>query len=377
MLPPLSLYIHFPWCMKKCPYCDFNSHEASSFDESAYIQALKKDLEIELPYVHNRKISSIFLGGGTPSLFSPDAIGDIIQYAKTLIGFEEAVEITLEANPGTTEASRFKGYHEAGINRLSLGVQSFQDSALRSLGRIHNADEARRAICQSREAGFNNLNIDLMHGLPNQTPEEALDDLSVAFSFAPEHLSWYQLTLEPNTRFAKFPPQLPEEDSLAQIEALGLAQLFDNHYERYEVSAYCRMGFASKHNLNYWQFGDYLGIGAGAHSKLTHNGKVIRRAKKKMPRSYLNTPSSFAQSEQIIEGRTLLFEYLLNRTRLMGPILYEEIEQGTQMAKNTYQTTLETLATKGLIEIGASGFKLTSLGHRFLNDVQAAFLEDV
>ena len=271
-LPPLSLYVHIPWCVRKCPYCDFNSHAAGpEIPEQAYIQRLISDLEQDLPLAQGRKLTSIFFGGGTPSLFSAEGIGRIITAAEERVGFEEEIEITLEANPGTVEQAKFSGFRSAGINRLSIGIQSFNDSHLSKLGRIHSGEQALAAVGTARRAGFENFNLDLMHGLSGQTLDEARRDIQLATDQGANHISWYQLTIEPNTEFYSRPPRLPEEEVLADIQQMGMELLQDRGYSQYEVSAYARNGESSRHNLNYWQFGDYLGIGAGAHGKISQS----------------------------------------------------------------------------------------------------------
>ena len=289
-LPPLALYVHIPWCVKKCPYCDFNSHAAGpNLPEQDYVAALLADLEQELPAVHNRPLSSIFIGGGTPSLFSASAIGQLLEGVAQRISFAPEIEITLEANPGTFEQDKFTAYRALGINRLSIGIQSFQDDKLKALGRIHGAEEALRAAEMARKAGFDNYNLDLMHGLPGQSLSDALFDLQTAMAQQPTHLSWYQLTIEPNTHYYSAPPQLPEDELLWDIQETGQALLADAGFMQYEVSAYAQPGRQARHNLNYWQFGDFIGIGAGAHGKLsTPNGLIYRNWKTRLPKDYLN-----------------------------------------------------------------------------------------
>jgi oxygen-independent coproporphyrinogen-3 oxidase len=305
-LPPLSLYVHIPWCVRKCPYCDFNSHAAGeSLPEEEYVQALIRELEIELPYAQGRPLQSIFFGGGTPSLFSADNIGRIIQAARRRIGFSDNIEITLEANPGTFEQEKFSGYRSVGVNRLSIGIQSFNDLHLQKLGRIHSGENALAAVAMARQAGFDNFNLDLMHGLPGQTEEEALADLQQAIDLEPTHISWYQLTIEPNTEFYRRPPTLPEDQVLENIQEEGIKKLRDNHFFQYEISAFCRDNRESSHNKNYWQFGDYLGIGAGAHGKITlpDEHRIIRTAKTRHPTDYLQREHSFMASCQQIDKK--------------------------------------------------------------------------
>ncbi|MCV6606305.1 MAG: radical SAM family heme chaperone HemW, partial [Porticoccaceae bacterium] len=294
-LPPLSLYIHIPWCVRKCPYCDFNSHTAGGeLPEADYVAALLADLKNDLSYVQGRRIHSIFFGGGTPSLFSPRAIQQILDGVAREIGFDSNIEITLEANPGTFEQQKFADFRAAGVNRLSIGIQSFDDLHLQQLGRIHSAREAHSVASMARAAGFDNFNLDLMHGLPGQSLDDALNDLRRAIAIEPNHLSWYQLTIEPNTAFYRQPPKLPEDSVLEAVFDHGQQLLADSGFEQYEVSAYARDGQASSHNLNYWQFGDYLGIGAGAHGKVTlaQKQQVIRSRKTRAPKDYLQRTRS-------------------------------------------------------------------------------------
>ena len=294
-LPPLSLYIHIPWCIKKCPYCDFNSHVATSvIPESNYVKAVIEDLKNDLPWVQGRKLHSIFFGGGTPSLFSGFSIGAILREAERLIGFENNIEITLEANPGVMDQQNFSDLYAAGVNRLSIGIQSFNDTHLKSLGRVHGSQDALSAIKIAQSSGFSNFNIDLMHGLPNQSIANAINDIEIAVSSGASHISWYQLTIEPNTEFFSRPPLLPVDDRLADIQQSGLNIIIKNNYSQYEVSAFARNGQKSRHNVNYWQFGDYLGIGAGAHGKITipEDNQVIRTTKTRQHKDYLNRVGS-------------------------------------------------------------------------------------
>ena len=298
ILPTLSLYVHIPWCVRKCPYCDFNSHESTTIDEERYITTLLADLKTEqqlrLSLGHSHKLSSIFFGGGTPSLFSAEGIAGILQAAESTVGFEDDIEITLEANPGTFEQEKFSGFFDAGINRLSIGIQSFNEQQLHKLGRIHSSNEAKTAVGIAKKAGFSNINIDLMHGLSEQSVLEAKADLQTAIDLEPQHISWYQLTIEPNTAFYRQPPPLPADDILADIQYHGTQLLEKYGYHQYEVSAFSQSGRQSKHNMNYWQFGDYIGIGAGAHGKLSNNQtqEVIRRQKTRLPEHYMK--NSFA-----------------------------------------------------------------------------------
>lgn len=378
-LPPLSLYIHIPWCVRKCPYCDFNSHAAGpELPEAAYIEALCQDLDEELHLVQGRKLSSIFIGGGTPSLFSAAAIGRILDHARQQIGFTDSIEITLEANPGTFEQDKFTGYREMGVNRLSIGIQSFQGEHLQRLGRIHNEQEALRAVGVARRAGFSNLNLDLMHGLPGQSLAQALADLQQAIDLGVEHISWYQLTIEPNTEFYSRPPQLPLDDDLAGIQDHGHQLLASNGYQQYEVSAYSRSGRQSAHNRNYWQFGDYLGIGAGAHGKLTLTAAspdaLIRRRKTRLPQHYLDPQRAFcAESSPIAEAdRTL--EFMMNALRLQQGVAASLFAARTGIPLTTIAPTLQRLRQQGLLEDVADRIAPTATGSRFLNSVLEAFL---
>ena len=312
-LPPLSLYIHFPWCIQKCPYCDFNSHALSTeLPELNYVETLLLDLEHDLKYLADRPIVSIFMGGGTPSLFSPNSLRYLLKELGKRLKFSDDIEITLEANPGTVEYQKFNGYREAGINRLSLGIQSFSTEKLKCLGRIHNGDEAIEAVLAAKKAGFANINLDLMHGLPKQTVKEGLEDLQIAFSLQPTHISWYQLTIEPNTLFFQKPPQLPPDETLGELQDRGEEILKQKAYKHYEISAFSKEEMHHCiHNCNYWQFGDYLGIGAGAHSKITDSKKnTIRRFwQHKNPKAYLAKENQFLVEEKLILAEDLPFEF--------------------------------------------------------------------
>jgi oxygen-independent coproporphyrinogen-3 oxidase len=371
-LPPLSLYIHIPWCVRKCPYCDFNSHSRALTDipEHQYVQALQQDLHSELAAAQERPISSIFIGGGTPSLLSASAIDQILTSAREMIGFTENIEITLEANPGTIDSDKFAGYHQAGVNRLSLGIQSFNALHLQHLGRIHDPEQAKQAIAIARQVGFDNINLDLMHGLPGQSA-----DLAMALSFSPEHLSWYQLTIEPNTEFFNRPPTLPADDDLADIQLAGENQLADAGYQHYEVSAFCRPGNASLHNMNYWQFGDYIGIGAGAHGKITdrNSGHICRRWKTRQPERYLARDHDFSAGETQITTDELALEFMMNALRLNQGVPRSLFYERTGLADEAIAETCQRLCDKGLMIDSQTTLKLTELGRRFLNDVLAAF----
>ncbi|MGJ8513946.1 radical SAM family heme chaperone HemW [Carnimonas bestiolae] len=380
-LPPLSLYIHVPWCVRKCPYCDFNSHgvgKHAELPERDYIDALIDDLTQDLAMVERRPLHSIFIGGGTPSLLSPAAYQRLFREIRARILFAPEMEITLEANPGTVERSRFDGFREAGINRLSLGIQSFNDDHLTTLGRIHNGDDAERAVRAARSAGFDNFNIDIMHGLPGQRVSDAMDDIERALSLAPTHLSWYQLTLEPNTEFYSHPPQLPEEDTLFDIQDEGHQRLKKAGFERYEVSAYARSPEQrSQHNLNYWQFGDYLGIGAGAHGKLTRieNGRLsaLRRWKSRQPDAYLrrrSDPRGFVAGQQVIGDDEIGLEFLLNALRLVEGVETELWPARTGLSLATLERATAKVRQRGLLTLNPR-LSTSEKGLAFLNDVLA------
>lgn len=375
-LPPLSLYIHFPWCVKKCPYCDFNSHALKgSLPEQAYIEALTKQLKTEMPLIGEREIKSIFMGGGTPSLFSGQSMGLLLDFIRRHLKLSPDIEITLEANPGTVEQKRFQTYFEVGINRISLGVQSFDPIQLKKLGRIHSSDEARVAIDALQHAGFENFNIDLMYGLPEQTLEAALDDLKTALSFAPPHLSWYQLTLEPNTYFYRFPPPLPPDEFIAEIEDAGRALIQERGLSRYEISAYSK-NRACQHNLNYWQFGDYIGIGAGAHGKRTdmNTAQIHRTQCFKHPTQYLDENLGFYQKNHTIPANEISFEYMLNSLRLIQGTPIDNFSKYTFLALETIQPQLEKAYRKKLIYPFSNKLQATELGLQFLNDLTLLFM---
>jgi oxygen-independent coproporphyrinogen-3 oxidase len=377
-LPPLSLYVHFPWCVKKCPYCDFNSHEATGgFPEQEYLDALRTDLEGALPLIWGRKIYTIFIGGGTPSLMSAAGLDRLLSDIRTLLPLDGAAEITMEANPGTFEAEKFKSYRASGINRLSVGIQSFNPRHLQALGRIHDGDEARRAV-EIAHANFDNFNLDLMYALPAQTLEEARQDVLTAIGFKPPHLSLYHLTLEPNTVFAKYPPAIPDDDASAEMQDMIAVETAAAGYQHYEVSAYAQAGRQARHNLNYWQFGDYLGIGAGAHSKISFPHRVIRQARYKQPKSYLENIRSgnSIQQEAEITRDEMGFEFMLNALRLtegFDPNLFAE---RTGLTINAVARGLDAAEAKGLLYRDHKIIKPTELGQRFLNDLQQIFLTD-
>jgi putative oxygen-independent coproporphyrinogen III oxidase len=377
-LPPLALYVHIPWCVRKCPYCDFNSHELkSSAPEDAYVDALIADCERALPSIWGRKTVSVFIGGGTPSLFSAGAIDRLLSALRARVPFVADAEVTLEANPGTFERTRFADYFAAGVNRLSLGVQSFDDRFLQALGRIHGADEARRAT-ESALMIFGNVNLDLMYALPGQTPEDAARDVAAALSFAPPHLSCYQLTLEPNTLFHRHPPPLPDDETAADIEDEVLAMLGRAGYGHYETSAHAKPGFRCRHNLNYWAFGDYLGIGAGAHSKLSFPDRVVRELRWKQPKRYLDTVAEgqpVQQSEEVARDE-LPFEFMLNALRLADGVPASLFAERTGLPLSVVAQPIAEATRKGLLEADPTALQPTSLGRRFLNDLQEMFLPD-
>jgi len=376
VLPSLSLYVHIPWCVKKCPYCDFNSHEAKIIPEEEYVKALVADLQQEADAVQGRKLHSIFFGGGTPSLFSAKSISAILEYAEKQIGFESDIEITLEANPGTFEQEKFVGFYQAGVNRLSMGVQSFQTQHLKKLGRIHNSDEAKAAIASAKKAGFNNINLDLMHGLPEQTLDNALDDLQTAIDFSPSHISWYQLTIEPNTVFFREQPPLPADETLASIQDAGQALLQEYGYDQYEVSAYAKGGRQAKHNLNYWSFGDYLGIGAGAHGKVTDlaGSCVIRKQKTRLPEHYLDYKIAPRFKAITVAQNELALEFMMNSLRLLKGVPKALFAERTGFTLHTIEPILSELIAKGLLKDDAQQLTTTELGQRYLNSVLAEFM---
>lgn len=372
---PLSLYIHIPWCIRKCPYCDFNSHKSPEIlPEQNYVQALIADLKNDLQHVEAREICSIFIGGGTPSLFSAQAYATLFTELKHLLSFAQDIEITMEANPGTVEQQRFTEYRQLGINRLSLGIQSFNPEHLHTLGRIHDAQQAHRAIDSARNAGFNNLNLDIMHSLPKQSVAQGLEDLRTAIAHQPEHLSWYQLTIEPNTVFYKEKPPLPSEDEAWLLEEEGFALLKESGFERYEISAFAKPARQAQHNLNYWLFGDYLGIGAGAHGKITTQNGILRTRKHRQPKEYLDPNKPFLASIETVESQDLLFEFMLNTTRLEQAIPLELFSQTTGLPLNYLLPKLKTAEHKKLITLTDTYWQVTALGRRYTNDLQALYL---
>ncbi len=379
-LPPLSLYIHFPWCEKKCPYCDFNSHaindQGTGFDEQSYLDALCHDLEQSLPLIWGRRVHSIFIGGGTPSLLSPEGLDRLLADVRARIGMDSDIEITLEANPGSVEATKFAAYAKSGITRISLGIQSFNPRHLKDLGRVHSAAEAVAAIGVAKQF-FKRVNLDVMYGLPHQSLDEAIADLQTALSFDTDHVSLYHLTLEPNTLFAKFPPPIPDEDLSAQMQE-SLLQLLENAgLHRYEISAYAKPQSECFHNINYWSFGDYLGIGAGAHGKISFPDKIIRTVKERHPQTYMQ--SVFGNRHGLIEERVvaqdeLAFEFMLGALRLKNGAPMSMFEQRTGLQQMNIQSDLDLAVEKGLLEKDLMNLKATPLGFLFLSDLQELFL---
>ncbi|MGI9281884.1 MAG: radical SAM family heme chaperone HemW [Endozoicomonas sp.] len=375
-LPPLSLYVHIPWCVKKCPYCDFNSHALSGgIPEEAYVDALLEDFDSEVNTIQGRELHTIFFGGGTPSLMSARGFDRFLTELEKRIRFSPDIEITMEANPGTYEHDRFRDYRKAGINRLSLGVQSFQDEKLKALGRIHSSDEACKAIESLRGMGFDNFNIDLMHGLPDQSIEDGLSDLKKAIALKPTHISWYQLTIEPNTVFYSKTPILPEDDTLWSIQEEGWDLLEEAGYHQYEISAYCQPGKQAKHNLNYWQFGDYIGIGAGAHGKMTERetGRIFRNWKTRVPSDYLAVDKPFEAGSRELNAGDLPIEFMMNVLRLNQGVDQSLFQQRTGMAIFGIDAQCQEAIQKGLLE--PDRLQPTKQGRLFLNDLLALFTD--
>ena len=378
VLPPLSLYIHIPWCVRKCPYCDFNSHQArGEIPEQRYVDALVADLEQALPLIWGRRVYTIFFGGGTPSMLSADAIEAILSAVRARVPLAIDAEITLEANPGTFESVKFAGYRAAGVNRLSIGIQSFNPAHLKALGRVHDADQARTAVEIAREH-FDNFNLDLMYALPGQTPAEAGADLAAALAFRPPHLSVYHLTIEPNTYFHRYPPVVPDDDTAAEMQDATASVLRAAGYDHYETSAYARPDHRSRHNLNYWTFGDYLGIGAGAHSKLSFPDRIVRQTRYRQPREYMEQAlaGSAVQTDQPVSAAEIPFELMMNALRLNEGFALSLFEERSGMPLVTVLHALDEAQRRGLVTRDHQRVAPTELGRRFLNDLLQIFLPD-
>jgi len=385
-LPPLSLYVHIPWCIKKCPYCDFNSHQIkegkennppSGFDENRYLEALHLDLQSVLPKVWGRKVQTVFIGGGTPSLLSQAGLDQLLSDIRALLPLNADAEITMEANPGTFEKDKFESFAKSGVNRISLGIQSFDDAKLKALGRIHNSEQAKDAIRAALEL-FEQVNLDLMYALPGQSLEEALLDIQQAIAFNPHHISLYHLTLEPNTLFAKYPPALPDDDSAFDMLDHLMTALQKNGYGRYEVSAYAKKGHACQHNLNYWQFGDYIGIGAGAHGKISEHNRISRQMNERHPDSYMEKIFRDGHAlidERILDKDDLPFEYMLNTLRLIDGVPTHAFHEKTGLQLAHINPMLEAAVKKGLLDTDPRTLKATPLGMQYLNDLQMLFLK--
>lgn len=372
---PVTLYIHMPWCEHKCPYCDFNSHPLKTvLPEARYIQCLIDDFKQNQHLLSERPISAIFIGGGTPSLFSAESIERLLSKIHNIHTLTENVEITLEANPGSSEQKRFKGFRRAGVNRLSIGVQSFQNRFLKKLQRVHSTDQAIKAVDMAYAAGFNHINIDLMYGLPGQLVEDALFDLDIAASLKTPHLSWYQLTLEPNTLFYKHPPVLPHDDRIIEMEQAGLKLLSQRGFKRYEVSAYCRDNQQCQHNRNYWLFGDYIGIGAGAHSKLTLIDRVVRQQKARNPTRYMDPKLDYTHQEYDLAAKDRCFEFMLNALRLYEPIPKKLFEQRTNIPASQVKTAIQTAQKRGFMHTSSVDWQTTDLGKQYLNELLQLFI---
>lgn len=378
--PPLSLYIHLPWCVKKCPYCDFNSHGTggAAFPEKAYIDALIRDLDLELPGIRDRQISSIFIGGGTPSLFSADSLHLLLSSLRARMKFVPDIEITLEANPGTVESARFRSYRDAGINRLSIGIQSFNDAMLNRLGRIHDGADAANAIRTAQAAGYDLINLDLMYGLPDQTLVQAMEDIHQALEHKSAHLSWYQLTIEPNTLFYKDRPALPEEDAIWEIQQQGQSLLAAAAYHQYEISAYATSGNACRHNLNYWQFGDYLGLGAGAHGKLTvpAQGQIYRFVRHRLPERYIRLAGTdkAISSRKNLDNEDIILEFMMNNLRLTGGFDSVLFSERTGLSVDLIADRLSDAVIKGWLQRDDDRIRPTVTGLNYLNDLLQCFM---
>ncbi|OBU18935.1 radical SAM family heme chaperone HemW [Photobacterium aquimaris] len=380
--PPLSLYVHIPWCVQKCPYCDFNSHALKTeLPELDYIDALIDDLETDLMAYQlingQRPLHSIFIGGGTPSLISPTEIGRLLRTIEARIPFSDNIEITMEANPGTVEAGRFDGYRQAGVNRISIGIQSFQDQKLQRLGRIHGSQEAIKAIELAKSAGLNSFNTDLMHGLPDQSIADAISDLKQAIALDPPHLSWYQLTIEPNTLYYSKPPTLPDDDDLWDIFEQGHALLTAAGYQQYEISGYSKPNKQCQHNLNYWRFGDYLGIGCGAHGKISFDdGRIVRTVKVKHPRGYLQSNKPYLSEQIAVADSERPFEFFMNRFRLLEACPKQDFIDRTGLPLTTIAANIDWALEQNYLQDNGDQWQITEHGKLFLNDLLAAFVED-
>ena len=376
--PPLSLYIHIPWCVQKCPYCDFNSHGLKSdLPEKEYVAHLLDDLAIDAKRVSNRQVETIFIGGGTPSLFSADAMAAILEGVKARINLAPNAEITMEANPGTVEAGKFAGFYQAGVNRISVGIQSFQPHHLKVLGRIHNELQAENAVKQAHSAGLPTFNLDLMHGLPEQSVENAMGDLQQGIALNPYHLSWYQLTIEPNTPFYSRPPALPDDDILWEIQQRGHEILEAAGYHQYEISGYAKHGHQCQHNLNYWRFGDYLGIGCGAHGKITDTkkGTIHRTVKVKHPRGYMEISRPYLDTQTQVAEDDLPFEFFMNRFRLVEPCPIDDFSSFTGLTlPKDVDTALADAQQQGLLRLSPSHWQVTDKGRRYLNSLLSCFV---
>ena len=376
--PPMSLYVHIPWCEKKCPYCDFNSYASSNIPEQDYLDCLIADLQIEAESVQARELRSIFIGGGTPSLFSAKSLAILLQTVAKKFHFNKDIEVTLEVNPASADKRKFLDFFHAGINRLSIGVQSFNDSSLRDLGRIHTGIDGVSAIKLAQTAGFSNINIDLMYGLPNQSEEEALSDLSAAILQGPQHISWYELTIEPNTMFYSNPPNLPKENTLEAIQEAGLAFLFENGYSRYEISAFSKLNHQCQHNLNYWRFGDYLGIGAGAHGKITKkDNSITRYSKTRNPGDYISaSPCETKVNESTLSKKETVVDFVLNSFRLSDGFTLDQFKKSTYLSPHHLEPAISFLCDQGLVLRNSTGYKTTPLGQRYLNEIIHKFMVD-
>ncbi|WP_426577939.1 radical SAM family heme chaperone HemW [Xenorhabdus stockiae] len=373
-LPPLSLYIHIPWCVQKCPYCDFNSHALKGdVPHQEYVEHLLTDLRHDLPMVEGREVSTIFIGGGTPSLLSAEGMQRLLDGVRELLPLFPQAEITMEANPGTVEADRFSAYQQAGINRISIGVQSFGSDKLIRLGRIHGPEEAKRAARLADGLGLRSFNLDLMHGLPNQTLDEALNDLRQAIELSPPHLSWYQLTIEPNTSFGSRPPVLPDDDALWDIFSQGHRLLTEAGYQQYETSAYAKQDYQCQHNLNYWRFGDYLGIGCGAHGKISfEDGRILRTVKTKHPRGYMQ--GRYLDKQHQVDHDDRPFEFFMNRFRLLEAMPRKDFSNFTGLPESTIRQQIDAALAKGYITESDTHWQITKHGKLFLNSLLEMFL---